>query len=301
MADLRAGKRDGFTLIELLVVIAIIAVLIGLLIPAVQKVREAADRALCGNNLKQIGLAIHGYHDTYRRIPYLRGPGDTVDDSGHTWAVLILPFIEQGNFAQGWQVAGSTTLAGYASVSAATRQQVVPIYFCPSRKPYRLSAGVGGGNNNDEFDNAPGACGDYAACSGNDPNTVSDNWEKANGAIVTESTRLGFKNITDGLSNTFFVGEKHINQNSYSTSTYDQSMYNSDSAASCQRIAGPGNLLAKSVTDPDATIFGSAHPGVVLFVFGDGSVRAVSVSTNGTLLGWLAQRNDGQPVDVSGL
>src|SRR5438876_5926861 len=91
-------RRGGFTLIELLVVIAIIAVLIALLVPAVQKVREAANRATCGNNLKQIGLAIQGYHDVYRFIPYSRL------DTAETWAVLLLPNLEQGNLFKLWNM-----------------------------------------------------------------------------------------------------------------------------------------------------------------------------------------------------
>jgi prepilin-type N-terminal cleavage/methylation domain-containing protein len=115
--------RAGFTLIELLVVIAIIAVLIGLLMPAVQRARESADRASCANNLKQIGLAMHLYHDHQKRLPPSRLPVE-----GKSWAWLLLPDLEQDNLSRRW--APGRTLDEWQQAMATA----VPLYYCPSRR-----------------------------------------------------------------------------------------------------------------------------------------------------------------------
>src|SRR6476646_7604994 len=115
-------RRNGFTLIELLVVIAIIAILIALLVPAVQKVREAAARTQCQNNLKQIGLAIHGYHDGYKHLP----PGS--DSKGISVHAYILPYIEQDNIFK--RVNFTASYSDPTNAIPETTQ--VPIFDCPS-------------------------------------------------------------------------------------------------------------------------------------------------------------------------
>ena len=146
-------KRIGFTLIELLVVIAIIAILIGLLLPAVQKVREAAARMKCGNNMKQICLACHAYQDAYQKLPpsTLMHPNvGNIDDYnqnfGPNWAVLILPYIEQGNMFQ--QVA--TSVSSYPINGDANwrgiRGNQVKTYLCPSDIGQETPAAAAGGN-----------------------------------------------------------------------------------------------------------------------------------------------------------
>jgi prepilin-type N-terminal cleavage/methylation domain-containing protein len=153
--------RTGFTLVELLVVISIIALLIGLLLPAVQRAREAANRISCANNLHQIGLAFHLYHDDYNKLPPCQ-----LDNGGATWAVLILPYMEQGNLYKQWDLNKS-----YYQQTDLARRSTVPNYFCPSRRtastpPLASLSGDVPSDGPPDAPNVPGALMDYAVSLG---------------------------------------------------------------------------------------------------------------------------------------
>ncbi|MFO0863239.1 MAG: DUF1559 domain-containing protein [Gemmataceae bacterium] len=209
-------RRSGFTLIELLVVIAIIAVLIALLVPAVQKVREAAARAQCQNNLKQIGLACHGYHDTYKRLP----PGAANDMApfgtatgsqwGSSWMVYILPYIEQGPIYNQWQFTGHSGYVNSANI-ALVANKTIPIYRCPSSvlPDFAPRGGTGGPLMVVSYTGiagsaiTPGSSGTYSqgCCAG------AGSWASDTG-IFFAGSKVKMTDITDGTSNTWMVAEQ---------------------------------------------------------------------------------------------
>ncbi|HEV3142407.1 MAG TPA: DUF1559 domain-containing protein [Gemmataceae bacterium] len=312
-------RRSAFTLVELLVVIAIIAILIGLLLPAVQKVREAAARTQCKNNLKQMGLACHNYHDTFGTLPPSR-----IRQPYATWAVLLLPFVEQDNLAKQWNL----TLTYYAQPNALVRTTPVKIYFCPSRRspPSLTKSGVEGTGAH----NLPGSAGDYAGCGGDrvgyggelDGNNLPDAPTPANGVMIIADSKvsgskitewygqINFARITDGASNTFLIGEKHVPLKTMNDDEGDCSIYDGNWKRTLGRVAGDGASAAGGFVydlgqgpndkagGPDRyqRIFGSYHTGVCQFVFCDGSVHALNNSTAPATLRLLAVRNDGKPI-----
>jgi prepilin-type N-terminal cleavage/methylation domain-containing protein len=153
-------RPAGFTLIELLVVLAVISLLLGLLLPAVQRVREAANRMSCTNNLKQIGLAIHHYHLQFGVIPPSR-----LDNARATWAVLILPMMEQDVVSHQWNLG-----LPYYDQNDNARLSRVKNYFCPTRRSSSTepTASIFGDRpaTADDTVNIAGALGDYAGCLG---------------------------------------------------------------------------------------------------------------------------------------
>ncbi|MFO0966389.1 MAG: DUF1559 domain-containing protein [Gemmataceae bacterium] len=234
----RLRVRRAFTLIELLVVIAIIAILIALLVPAVQKVREAAARTQCLNNLKQIGVALHAYHDVNKRLP----PGAANDVApfgnggvgwGSSWKVYILPYIEQGNIYSKWQFnnnSGYVNGTNYALVNNVT----IPVYRCPSSpvpdmrpnwngvvKMFTSYTGIAGSAV------SPGSAGTYqqGCCNG------AGSWASDTGVLFAGS-KIRLTDITDGTSNTFMVGEQsdHIRDINGApvTSAYSSGVGNSE-------------------------------------------------------------------------
>jgi prepilin-type N-terminal cleavage/methylation domain-containing protein len=284
-------RRPGFTLIELLVVIAIIAILIGLLLPAVQKVREAASRLKCQNNLKQIGLAIHNFHDTYGMLPPAR-----IADQYATWSVLLLPYIEQDNLYRTWDLTKK-----YYNQTAFDVTAQVSIYLCPTRRgPPQI------GELPEDVATGPmGTLGDYAAAASDnttDPVTAYDQ-PGATGSIIIGirngaqwTSRTRFADVTDGLSNTVFIGEKHIQLGQLRRVKGDRTIWNGDSADVFSRIGGPGKGLVGNLNTATNQRFGSWHPGVCQFVFGDGGVRALPVTIPEATISLLIQRNDGQVI-----
>jgi prepilin-type N-terminal cleavage/methylation domain-containing protein/prepilin-type processing-associated H-X9-DG protein len=281
------SKRRAFTLIELLVVIAVISVLVGMLLPAVQKAREAAARLSCANNLKQIGLSIHLYENANGYYP-----PSAIGSGQATWAVLVLPYLEQDNLYRNWNL----PLTYYQQVPGA-RQAVVKTYFCASRRAsggtpaLSVSGDVIPGDSLDVL--YPGALGDYAVVldkSGHD--AAGAGCREMNGPFQL-STCFRFADFTDGLSNVLFVGEKQVPLGGEGVGSLDSSVFNGDYPAASGRGTGFG-----LTTDPrDASPkFGSRHTGVVQFCFGDGHVRPIPVSINPYTLNLLGTRGHGQVI-----
>ena len=295
------SARRAFTLIELLVVIAVIAVLIGLLLPAVQKVREAAARTQCQNNLKQIGLALHNYHDRMNGFPpgyYDLAPWPQDDQGpGWGWAAFLLADVEQDNLRR--QINFNLNVGDPSPPTVAARTTFLKVFQCPSDPKGGVTTFTvtDGGSNSWLM-----AHGSYVACNGNDG--VDDNSTPPHtGAFVRGTSGFRIADVTDGLSNTFFVGERCTTM---SWSTWVGAVTN----ALDPSVRAPGNFSGASalvlghggphlpndsiVTDADA--MSSGHVRGVQFLFGDGSVHTVSNAISQPVYDALATRSGGEAI-----
>jgi prepilin-type N-terminal cleavage/methylation domain-containing protein/prepilin-type processing-associated H-X9-DG protein len=295
-------RRRGFTLIELLVVIAIIAILIGLLLPAVQKVRDAAARMQCQNNLKQIGLAAHHYHDTYNVFPpAVNMPGQ----QNFGWApapapnkwfglhVALFPYYEQDNLRRGLvdnvPNPHNVNCNGPNSIGA----QVIKILICPADGGMPPT-GVG------QFNNLYFGLTSYGGCSGTSATTTNGLQSLKNGIFYMNSS-IAFKNITDGTSNTLLFGERSRRNLQVTSSSEALGGW-----AWVNQFAQEDNTMNASepmegVAFHDLNQFGSQHSGGAIsnFTFADGSVKSLQKSISIVVFQRLACRNDGQVIDAS--
>jgi prepilin-type N-terminal cleavage/methylation domain-containing protein len=300
--DRNRHRLGAFTLIELLVVIAIIGVLIALLLPAVQKVREAANRASCENNLKQIGLALHHYHDSQASLPsgYLcQSAGNPNDTSpGWGWAALLLPYVEQSNLAQ--QINWNLPVEHDSNLAARTTIQ--KLFVCPSDR----STGLFTIENAQNMPLAQAATNSYAACFGVGVD-IDDELDDGNGLFFRNS-RVRLTDITDGTSNTFAIGER--------ASLFTQTPWAGAVSYGTTRIT-PGapvndpdtveeaatqvlvHIAVHTLNDPnsDPEDFFTPHTGNGLFLFADGSVRTVRWGVSLAVLQALATRDGGETIN----
>jgi prepilin-type N-terminal cleavage/methylation domain-containing protein/prepilin-type processing-associated H-X9-DG protein len=293
--------QRAFTLIELLVVIAIIAILIGLLLPAVQKVREAAARAKCLNNLKQIGLGLHNYHDAHNTLPPggAGTPSTANANDGMGFHVYILPFVEQDALFRQFDL----TVRYNVAPNKTQASVLVRLYQCPSAVDlYTENAGE---------NSTTGERGWTTHYHGNmGPNDLatnqyqiipSTNGGQALQGVLGRDTKIRLTGISDGSSNTFLVGETSWTRGGAPVGyrVWHRGC-NTNAALACGSCRNMANGLATVWAGGGTTAaynnfsFGGIHPGGTNFLFCDGSIRSITNNVSLGLLLATASRDGGE-------
>lgn len=287
----------GFTLIELLVVIAILAILIALLLPAVQQAREAARRMSCKNNLKQLGIALHNYHDSHTTFP----PGGMSTGNGLSWIVMILPFLDQAPLYD--QFNFSTTSYSSHHVHGLTR---IPTILCPSSGQEQSSVELFGGapTYTTHFYGVMGP-------KGSNPNggnygvdiNPSGHGGFANSGILYRDSSTKMRDITDGTSNTFLVGEISFNKDAAGNNHTAYRIWtrgaSGSTSGSCKNVQNHINALAYTTSNFNDISFGSNHPGGCHFVMADGSVTFVSENADIEVYKSTGSRDGGEVENIN--
>lgn len=307
-------QKNGFTLIELLVVIAIIGVLIGLLLPAVQKVRDAAARLQCTNNLKQIGLAMMNYESTYNRFPagYLdnmtispvNATATTNPDPiiGWGWGALILPYLEQESLYKSINI-NSIAMNNTSAAVIAFRKTVIKGFLCPSDDTGSNTFTISGTGGNFEL-----AKSSYAGINGQ--GELADFDSALGMGMLLRGRGVSIAEVTDGLSNTLFVGERSSKSAKQAVGTLPGVCTwvgalpggDLDGETPALYILGwtgdPSSPANPNTPEPDGFFhpesITSKHSGGVNFLFCDGSVRFITDSINGQTWVKLGTRQGGE-------
>jgi prepilin-type N-terminal cleavage/methylation domain-containing protein/prepilin-type processing-associated H-X9-DG protein len=310
--------RFGFTLIELLVVIAIIAILIGLLLPAVQKVRAAAARAQCSSQMKNLALACHSYHDTAKVLPQNFGGNITwgVGGASWSWIAFILPYIEQSNIYNGGNI-GATSANGMPSTLLTVQfngtyvmAMSIPVLRCPSDPDigqilWTDRADIGGNiPGGVAISNYKGVCGSNWEWGislwnpGWNPTGVGQQGlDSGNGVLWRSNGTAGKKytllSITDGTSNTFLIGESLPSKSQWTGAW----AYANNVSGTCAIYPNAVNTNGTPFSEgdwPDNYSFHSAHEAGMNFAFADGSVRFVSTSIDIPSYWYMATSKGGE-------
>ena len=272
-------RRSAFTLIELLVVIAIIAVLIALLLPAVQQAREAARRSQCKNNLKQLGLALHNYHDVYQIFPYGQDARQGGGGGNWAWGASILPQIEQASLFNALNVGNIDFLA---ACTDATKLALMQKPLAALRSPSDTGLPTNSAQLVNPSATTQTATSNYVASNNADGHKRDATFIGMFGCAIGARAPIALRDITDGTSNTLAIGERAWNSGNIQ---YDaalifgardndetQPLYGMTSNHGCARVV----INATS----GKTGYSSVHEGGAQFLLADGSVRFISENVN---------------------